>query len=400
MLNIAQVCIRYEAPGGVETHIQKISERLVNRGHEVTVYTTNLKTQVPWQCFDDWTKESCINGVKVVRLPIRRHVVPFVPYPTIPGLIKTLFDAKNDVVHAHSHRYYQIFACAAAKRKRGRRDGQYQMPLVVTPHFHPPANQESTVSKFLMAVDDAVFSRSMYRVVDRILVVTDGETKYIRKFAPLSKCMTVPNGLDISEWTPIPNGAPFRRRYKLGDNEQIILYTGRLADNKGLEHLIDASYDIITQHKNAKFVIIGEDWGVLKMLKKKIWAKNLDDYFVFTGHINDYELFKSAYAAANVFVLPSEWEAFGIVLLEAMACGTPIVASDVGGIPHVIEGIGRTFKYGDIKGLAKEIIYVLDNEDQEKVRSHKGRERVIAQFTWDSVVDRLEEIYENVACAY
>ncbi len=397
MLNIAQVCIRYQAPGGVETHIQKISERLVNRGHEVTVYTTNLKTQVPWQCFEEYDRESYINGVKVVRLPVRRYAVPYMPYPTISGLIKTLFNAEEDVVHAHSHRYYQIFACAAAKKKRGRLNGRYQMPLVVTPHFHPPANQESPISKFLMAVDDAVFSRGIYRVVDRILVVTDGEKKYIRKFAPLSKCVTVPNGLDIVEWTPIPDGAPFRRRYRISDDDKIILYTGWLADNKGLEHLIDASYDIIMRHKNAKFVIVGEDWGVLKMLKKKIWAKNLDDYFIFTGHIKDYDLFKSAYAAANVFALPSEWEAFGIVLLEAMACGTPIVASDVGGIPHVIRGIGRTFQYGDTQGLAEEIIDVLDNENQERARSLKGRERVIARFTWDAVVAKLEQIYEQVA---
>ncbi len=399
-MKIAQVCIRYLAPGGVETHIRQISERLVSRGHEVTVYTTNLKTQIPWQCFEDYDRQTYVNGVKVVRLPIRRYAIPYVPYPTISGLIKTLFDAEEDVVHAHSHRYYQIFACAAAKKKRGRIKGRYRMPLVVTPHFHPPANQESAISKFLMAVDDALFSRSMYRVVDRILVVTDGEKKYIRKFAPLSKCVTVPNGIDMADWTPAPDGAPFRRRYRLSDDDKIILYTGRLADNKGLEHLIDASYEVIVRHKHAKFVIVGEDWGVLKMLKKKIWAKNLDDYFIFTGHIEDFGLFKSAYAAANVFVLPSEWEAFGIVLLEAMACGTPIVASDVGGIPHVIDGAGRTFKYGDVKALAKEIISVLDNEEQERARSLKGRARVNERFTWDAVVDRLEEIYKNVAYAY
>ncbi len=338
-----------------------------------------------------------MNEVKVVRLPIRRYVMPYVPYPTISGLIKALFNSREDVVHAHSHRYYQIFACAAAKKKRGRLNGRYRMPLVVTPHFHPAANQESPVSKFLMAVDDALFSRSIYRMADKILVVTDGEKKYIRKFAPLSKCVTVPNGLDIAEWTPVPDGTSFRRRYRISEDDKIILYTGRLADNKGLEHLIDASYEIIKRHKNARFVIVGEDWGVLKMLKKKIWARNLDDYFIFTGHIEDHSLFKSAYAAANVFVLPSEWEAFGIVLLEAMACGTPIVASDVGGIPHVIEGVGRTFKYGDVQGLGKEIIHVLENEDLERARSRKGRERVIARFTWDAVVDRLEDIYKQVA---
>ncbi|MGA7075930.1 MAG: glycosyltransferase family 4 protein, partial [Halobacteriota archaeon] len=167
-LKIAQVCIRYLAPGGVETHIQKISERLVQRGHDVTVYTTNLKTQVPWQCFPDYTPDSYVNGVRVLRLPVKRYPFPYAPYPTIPGLIKRIFETDADVVHAHSHRYYQIFACAAAKLKRGRRRGQYQMPLVVTPHFHPPSNRESAASRFLMGVDDLFLSRRVYRMVDAI----------------------------------------------------------------------------------------------------------------------------------------------------------------------------------------------------------------------------------------
>jgi len=398
-MKIAQVCIRYLAPGGVETHIQKISELLVKRGHAVTVYTTNLKTQVPWQCFEDYATESYVNGVKVVRLPVRRYLPPHIPYPTIRKLIKTIFDADDDVVHAHSHRYYQIFACAAAKLKRGRRNGQYQMPYIVTPHFHPASNRESVASKSLMAADDVLFSRRIYRMVDKIIVVTDSEKRFIRRFAPLEKCETVPNGIDIEDWTPIPDGKFFRRRYKIDDDEKIILYTGRLADNKGLEHLIDASRNIVARHKNAKFVIVGEDWGVLKKLKKKIWANNLDDYFVFTGHIESYELFKSGYAAADVFVLPSEWEAFGIVLLEAMACGTPIVASDVGGIPYVVGDVGRIFKYGDIRALAENIVDILDNEEQERAKSVQGRKKVTEQYTWDSVVDRLESIYKNVTDA-
>ncbi|HYA33197.1 MAG TPA: glycosyltransferase family 4 protein [Candidatus Bathyarchaeia archaeon] len=395
-MNIAQVCIRYLAPGGVETHIQKISERLVQRGHHVTVYTTNLKTQVPWQCFEDYDAESCVNGVRIIRLPVKGYPFPYAAYPTIPGLIKTISNAGDDVVHAHSHRYYQVFACAAAKLKRGRHNGQYQMPLVVTPHFHPPSNLESPAARLVMGLEDVLFSRRVYRMVDRVLVVTDSEKPFIRRFVPLAKCVTVPNGLDIEEWTPIPSGRSFRRRYKIGDDEKMILYTGRLADNKGLEHLIDASFDVVAAYPDTKFVIVGEDWGVLKRLKKKIWANNLDDYFVFTGHIESYELFKSGYAAANVFVLPSEWEAFGIVLLEAMACGTPIVASDVGGIPEVVGGIGRIFKYGDTRALAENLIEILDNEQQEREKSIRGREKVIEQFTWNAVVDRLEEVYKSL----
>lgn len=395
-LKIAQVCIRYLAPGGAETHIQRISEELVKRGHEVTVYTTALKTEIPWQYFDRWESESYANGVKVIRFPIRQHVLPYIHFPTIPGLIKAIYNSDVDVVHAHSHRYYQIFACASAKFKRGKKNGRYQMPLVVTPHFHPPSNHNSSVQKFLMNFEDVVFSRRMYRVVDKILIVTDREKQFIKGFVPISKCVTVPNGIDIKDWTPIPDGSKFRNWCKLNGEDKVILYTGRLADNKGLNYLIDASSAVVNEHPEAKFVIVGEDWGILKELKKKIWANNLDDYFIFTGHIDDYDLFKSAYSAADVFVLPSEWEAFGIVLLEAMACSTPVVASNVGGVPCVVGDAGRIFEYGDVGALAKNIIEVLHNTESERAKSITGRKRVMDNFTWDKVVDALENVYYSL----
>jgi glycosyltransferase involved in cell wall biosynthesis len=82
-----------------------------------------------------------------------------------------------------------------------------------------------------------------------------------------------------------------------------------------------------------------------------------------------------------------------------MACGTPIVASDVGGIPDVVGDIGRIFKYGDTRALAENIIDILDNEEQEREKSIQGRAKVIEQFTWSAVVDRLEAIYGSLVDA-
>jgi glycosyltransferase involved in cell wall biosynthesis len=80
-----------------------------------------------------------------------------------------------------------------------------------------------------------------------------------------------------------------------------------------------------------------------------------------------------------------------------MACGTPIVASDVGGIPNVVGDIGRIFKYGDIRALAGNIVDILDNEELEREKSVRGRAKVINEFTWSAVVDRLEGIYGSIA---
>ncbi|MEC8948654.1 MAG: glycosyltransferase, partial [Candidatus Thermoplasmatota archaeon] len=112
------------------------------------------------------------------------------------------------------------------------------------------------------------------------------------------------------------------------------------------------------------------------------------------GHLSD-ELYRSAFAVAKVLALPSEYEAFGIVLLEAAAAGLPAVATRVGGVPEaIIEGeTGLLVEYGDATPLAAALGRLLDDPAGAREMGRKGRERARDEFDWDSIVARVEQLY-------
>ncbi|MDI6707973.1 MAG: glycosyltransferase family 4 protein, partial [Candidatus Thermoplasmatota archaeon] len=145
------------------------------------------------------------------------------------------------------------------------------------------------------------------------------------------------------------------------------------------------------------FIIAGEDMGVKKTIYAQAVKLNVQNNILFTGYIADEEMFHSAYSACDVFVLPSEYEAFGIVLLEAMACGKPCVATDVGGVSEIVdEKTGVLVDYGDRDGLAHAIIDLLGSERKRNEMGMAGREKVRTRFTWDKTVDALEETYRSL----
>jgi glycosyltransferase involved in cell wall biosynthesis len=175
--------------------------------------------------------------------------------------------------------------------------------------------------------------------VDIVISHTQNELK-LMKMAGLdasgNRVRIVPAGIDFSRFSQIPDGAPFRKAFSIPENGPVVLFSGRLAVNKGLMVLAEAAPDVLKQFPDTRFVIVGQDMGVRDGLERRLAELGAQDRFLFTGHIKDDGLFLSAYGACDVFVLPSEYEAFGLVLLEAMASGKPCVATNVGGMPEVL----------------------------------------------------------------
>jgi glycosyltransferase involved in cell wall biosynthesis len=167
---------------------------------------------------------------------------------------------------------------------------------------------------------------------------------------------------------------------------------------KGLLHLMESAPKVLSEFKDTTFVLVGEDEGLRSELMDRIKRTGIESQVVFTGHIRDENLFLSAFSACDVFVLPSEYEAFGLVLLEAGACEKPAIGTRVGGVPEVIEE-GRTgllVEYGDSKELATAIIDLLGDEPKRKEMGKAARERVRNNFTWPKIVDQLEKVYKEV----
>jgi glycosyltransferase involved in cell wall biosynthesis len=178
----------------------------------------------------------------------------------------------------------------------------------------------------------------------------------------------------------------------------IVLYVGRLASNKGLEVLVSAVPDVLKAHPNTTFVLVGEDEGMKEKLLASAQKLGIQENLMFTGHIKGEDLFLSAFAACDVFVLPSEYEAFGIVLLEAQACKKPVIGTRVGGVSEAIgdEGAGIVIEYNDSDALAEAINKLLADDNLRKRMGEIGRKRVKQKFTWETVVDQIEKVYAEL----
>ena len=389
-MNILQTCIRFPpAPGGAETHVLEISKLLKARDYNVSVFTSDLYKEVPFTRKTDWEP-------KVDRIPVKRFKAYSMPgelhYIFIPSLAKAILKVKADLIHAHSYGYFQVNVSGLNKRLR-------DTPFVLTPHFHPPWSMwGGDRRKQLRKIYDKIFAPTVLNAVDRIIGVSHHEIELLQEIIKIDpdKIRYIPNGIDFSRFEPIPKPDKFLNKFKIHDN--IVLYVGRLASNKGLEVLIKAAPEVLREHPKTTFVFVGEDEGMKELLTEQAKKLGISKNILFTGHIKDEELFLSAFAACDVFVLPSEYEAFGIVLLEAMACKKPVIGSHVGGVPEAVgdEGAGLIVEYNDAKALSEEINKLLADQKLRKNMGELGRARVKKNFTWESVVNQIEKVYAEL----
>lgn len=371
--------------------MQALAEGLAARGHEVEVHTTFLHKEIPFTPKRDWDDPE--GPVKVVRHPA------FTPgktihYTTSPSMLAAILKRAGDVdvVHAHSYGYFQTVACALAHQTRG-------TPYVLTPHFHPHWSMEGgEPRKQLRGIYDRTVSRYVLHQADRVIGVSSGEMQVMSMNPGFDweKVTLIPNGIHWEKFETIPDPAPFREHFGLGD-APLVLFAGRLAVNKGLHHLVKAYAKIREEHPRARLVLAGEDQDQGPRLKALAKRLDVQDGVLFTGHLS-LDLFRSAVAAGDVFVLPSEWEAFGIVLAEAMACERPCVATKVGGAPDVVvDGeTGHLVDYGHSDALAEAVSGLLADPAKARRFGEAGRKRVKAEFTWDAVVDRTEQLYHEM----
>ncbi|MEW5760795.1 MAG: glycosyltransferase family 4 protein, partial [Candidatus Thermoplasmatota archaeon] len=361
----------------------EVSKELLKRGHEVTIFTSDIYTEVPWERREEWNDDEL--GINVKRFPALRKELLFFRSPKIPAMLPSLIGSDCELYHAHSHRYHHLFLSARAHKIT-------KKPLIVTPHYHPYERNVNLLKKAFMALQDFYFGAKVYRNANRIICLTDFEEKIMSRFAPANKCVIVPNGISMEEWQDIPDSTLFRNKYNI--NDRYILYAGRLASNKGLDFLIRTAARV---DEECKFILLGKDWGEKEKLINLTKKLKIESKIIFIDYIDDFEIYKSAINGCEIFILPSEWEAFGIVLLEAMICKKPVIGTNVGGIPGVIKDseTGYIVNYGDINELSKKIKHLLTDKELRKKIGEKGRAVVLENFLWNKVVDKIEKIYKE-----
>ena len=380
-MNIIQGCVRYPpAPGGAETVVKAYSEGLLAKGHKVEVITTDLYTETP---FVKKKMPTEVSGV-----PVSRHSAFTISgeahYVLAPGMVTSFLSKKADIIHTHSYGYFQNHAAWIKEKFQS-------TPWVITPHFHPSWSMWGGAKRrTLRDFYDSKIGKSTMESADLITCVSNHEKEMLVKEIGLSddNIKIIYNGINWMDWESTPDKKKFRDRYS-EISEKFVIFAGRLATNKGIPDLIEA----MSMKKSHEFdlVVMGADMGLGKDLDKMATSKGVKMHRL--GHVDD-EIYRSALSAAELLVLPSEYEAFGIVLLEAAAAQTPVVATRVGGIPEAMsEGKnGLIVDYNDPKALSAAIFSILEDDSLKREMGAFGRE-FSKGFSWSSIVNQLESKY-------
>jgi glycosyltransferase involved in cell wall biosynthesis len=265
-----------------------------------------------------------------------------------------------------------------------------KIPLILT--YHCDLELPNFLNKFISGFYRRTFGHYSLIYTDKIIVTTNtyaATSRAVWHFPPI----VIPNAVNTKRYNPKIDGTEIRKRHGL-EGKNVILYVGRIKFHKGIEYFVSAAkfFD-----KNTKFLIVGAG-DFEDEIRNLISELDLADQVLMVGRVDWGELPKY-YAATDIFILPSltRLEAFGIVGLEAMASGKPVIISDIPGVREVIENKkeGLLTPPMDIKEMANKIKKLLDHPKLRKQMGKAGRKKVVEKFEIAKVVDQLEEVYMN-----
>ncbi len=216
--------------------------------------------------------------------------------------------------------------------------------------------------------------------------------------APAEKISVIPNGVDATRFDPLRGVdlSAFRIGYANPD-QPIVYYVGRMVPQKGLQIIVEAAPHVLREWPGVKFVLAGGGSGYVSELSAKARELGVTDNIIFTGRVPD-EVRDGLFMVADAAVFPSIYEPFGIVALEAMAAGTPVIVSDVGGLSEVVDHNETGIKVypDDPQSLAWGILHTLKNPEWSEARARNAERVVREEFNWDLIANKTIEVYDKV----
>lgn len=369
--------------GGISRHVYDLSRHLARIGWEVHVVTIET---------GDTPHTELVEGVHVHRVHVLQpdgeefwHWV-FQLNLMLIDCVQQLVDSglNFELIHAHDW-----LVCDAARTLKQR----YGWPLVGTIHATEHGRNRGIHTDIQHKIHSQEW-RLTYEARRVIVCSTYMKHEVIDIFQlPADKIAIIPNGVDV-ELLQVQAAGPGRRSQEpyAKEHEQIILYFGRLVREKGVQTLIEAMPAILSKCPGAKLIIIGKG-PALPDLEQQTAALGLEDKILLTGYLTDEER-NHLLGLAAVTVFPSLYEPFGIVALEAMAAGAPVVVSDVGGLGDIVRHGHNGLKMypGDAASLSRQVIEIINNKNLARVLSETaGRE--LGRFDWRHIAGHTIEVY-------
>ncbi len=325
-------------------------------------------------------RSSC---VKVLPLPLAGTIAPRQDFLALKMLVEYMRSLRISLVHSHGAKAALIARPASIFAG---------VPVsVYTVHNSVIHNNLPQWKNNLIILTEYLLSL----VTDGIITVSEALRREITVMEkiPARKITVIRNGINYARLDFTAEREKFKRQWNIPANRTVLGTVARLAPQKGLSVLVQAAAMLVPRC-NLHFLIVG-DGPLKKSLQEQIRAANLENLFTFTGTIKNTA---EAYAAMNMFVLPSLTEGLPLSLLEAMACALPVVASSAGGIPEVVTDgdCGILVTPGNPEQLASGIARLLDHPQWARQLGARARQKVLREFDAGKMVEQVVQLYHSL----
>jgi glycosyltransferase involved in cell wall biosynthesis len=362
----------FEFFGGAETLVYNFSKALINKNHKVTIYTLNYESNKYEQITYNNIVIKFFPNIKIGKVAISFR------------LLTSIMKEKDSIFHSVHVGHPLTFLTAIICRLIGR-------PFFVT---------HTGTRKFLP------FSVITSKISSKIIVATKFSKNFYKSIRSEYNTVIIPHGIDTNKFSTSYKNNIIRGKI-VNKNDFIVLFVGRLRWHKGVEYLIKSFSIISDKIKDIQLCIVG-DGEERKRLEIYAERKKLKNRIHFLGYVPSYSL-PSIYAESDLFVLPSitsdtrghkspEPEAFGIVLIEAMASGLPVIATKVGGLPYVVQDGKNGFLIDekDYQELANKITILKNNKKIRKKMSENALSTVRRYYRWDEISEKYLNLFSKV----
>lgn len=390
--------------GGMNVYVRELSRELAARGIAVDVFTRAYKPNAPYVDLEgmgsDQARVICLSAGPpgaISKHQLIQHVDEFVE-----GVRD--FAASEGVTYDILHAHYWLSGVAAQKLQRGGMDA----PIIQM--FHTLGAMKNRVARTASESEtDARIAAEgeLMRTVARVVASTprDREQMIALYGAPPERIVVIPPGVDTRLFRPVPNA---RAREYIGSyDEKTVLFVGRIDPVKGIDTWFRAMSRVVDADPSLRqrmcVCLIGGDVdddldpdSELTRLQDLKDELGLNDVVTFLGGRAQTSL-PFYYSAADAVVMPSRYESFGLAALEAMACGTPVVASDVGGLSFIVRDgeTGFLVSEGDEDAFADSILTLLENKALRDEMGARGV-KVAQEYSWHTIADKIISLYRDV----
>ncbi|MBD2006279.1 MULTISPECIES: glycosyltransferase family 4 protein [Cyanophyceae] len=384
-----------EEAGGQNVYVRQVGEALAKQGWQVDMFTRKVSPEQP-------TIVEHSANCRTIRLSAGPE--QFVPrdnlFEYLPTFVEQLlkFQQQEGIEYSVVHTNYWLSSWVGMELKKIQ-----PIQLVHTYHSLGAVKYKSVSTIPLIATTRLEVEKKVLEKADRIVATSPQEKEHMRSLVSTKGSIDIiPCGTDIRKFGSVSREAA-REKLGIDPNAKVVFYVGRFDRRKGIETVVRAVAKSQMRDQNVKLVIgggsrPGQSDGIERdRIEKIVGEVGLRDITTFPGRLGD-DTLPSYYAAADVCVVPSHYEPFGLVAIEAMASETPVVASDVGGLQYTVvpEETGLLAPPKDDAAFAVAIDRILANPEWAKELGKKARVRVEKQFSWDGVASQLGELYTHL----